>query len=214
VLLELPQGFANGRPILCIGAHCDDIEIGCAGTLVRLLRDHAKTKIVWAVFSGDLVRRSETRSAAGALLTPSPQLVFFEFRESFFPSSFDLIKSALEELKARLDPCMVFTHCLQDRHQDHSVLAQLTWNTFRSHLILEYEIPKYEGDLGCPNLFAPLSVEDLSRKVGVLTECFPSQQARAWFTAETFRALARLRGIECASPTGFAEAFHARKVCI
>ena len=214
MLLQLPHGFAGRRPILCIGAHCDDIEIGCAGTLVRLARDHAEAKLVWAIFSHDPIRESETRNAASALLGPSPELIFFNFRESYFPGSADRIKGAFEQLKARLDPCMVFTHSLQDRHQDHAVLAQLTWNTFRSHLILEYEIPKYEGDLGHPNIFAQLSADDLNRKVRVLMECFPSQQVRGWFTEDTFRALARIRGIECSSSTGLAEAFHARKVCI
>jgi LmbE family N-acetylglucosaminyl deacetylase len=214
VLLNLPQGFAHRRPILCIGAHCDDIEIGCSGTLVRLTRDYPESKLVWAIFSNNPTRESETRNAARALLASPPEFIFFHIRESFFPGSFDLIKSAFEELKARIDPSVVFTHCLQDRHQDHVALADLTWNTFRSHLILEYEIAKYEGDLGHPNLFAPLSMEDLNRKVRVLTECFPSQHARGWFTEDTFRGLARLRGIECCSPSGFAEAFHARKICI
>lgn len=214
MLLHLQRGFADRHPILCIGAHCDDIEIGCAGTLVRLMRDHAEAKVVWAVFSNDPTRESESRSAAAALLAPSPELIFFNFRQSFFPCSLDPIKRTFEDLKARLDPCMIFTHSLQDRHQDHAVLAELSWNTFRSHLILEYEIPKYEGDLGHPNLFVPLSVEDMNRKTHVLMECFPSQRTRGWFTEDTFRALARIRGIECSSPTGFAEAFHARKVCI
>ena len=211
--LHFPREFTDQKPVLCIGAHCDDIEIGCSGTLLRLVRDHG-ARPVWAIFSNDPIRLQESRNAAGALLKPSPELIIFDFRSSFFPADFEAIKGAFEQLKARFDPCMVFTHCLADRHQDHALLAQLTWNTFRSHLILEYEIPKYEGDLGHPNLFAPLSIEDLEKKTGVLMGCFPSQRTRGWFTEDTFRATARLRGIECCSPTGFAEAFHTRKMVI
>jgi len=213
VLQFSPRGITKRHPILCIGAHCDDIEIGCGGTLIRLARDNPDAQFVWAIFSRDQVRESESRKAAGGLLKAGSELRFFDFRPSFFPANMDVIKESFEGLKRNLDPCLVFTHCLQDRHQDHSLLSQLTWNTFRSHLILEYEIPKYEGDLGHPNLFAPLSGDDLDQKVQVLMECFPSQQTRAWFTEDTFRALARIRGIECSSPTGFAEAFHARKAC-
>ena len=209
----LLRGLTDNRPILCIGAHCDDIEIGCSGTLLRIARDHPEARIVWAVFSRDEVREGESRKAAASLLGSKPELCFFDFRSSFFPVQSEAIKNSFEDLKGRFDPSVVFTHCLHDRHQDHALLAQLTWNTFRSHLILEYEIPKYEGDLGHPNLFAPLSASDLSQKVKVLMECFPSQGRRAWFTEDTFRALARLRGVECDSSTGFAEAFHGRKVC-
>jgi LmbE family N-acetylglucosaminyl deacetylase len=210
--LLLP-GLTGQRPVLCIGAHCDDIEIGCTGTLLRLARDHPEAQFVWAIFSRDEIRELESRRAAESLLGTAAQLCFFDFRPSFFPANIELIKNSFEELKGRLDPSMVFTHCLQDRHQDHALLAQLTWNTFRSHLILEYEIPKYEGDLGHPNLFVPISASDLNQKARVLMECFSSQRDRAWFTEDTFRALARLRGIECGSSSGFAEAFHARKVC-
>lgn len=214
MLLLEPQLSAQRRPILCIGAHCDDIEIGCGGTLRRLVHGQPTVQCVWAIFSGDRTREFETRHAAESLLQPTPELIFFDFPESFFPGSFDRIKHAFDNLKARVDPSMVFTHCLQDRHQDHALLAELSWNTFRNHFILEYEIAKYEGDLGHPNVFAPMSVDDLNEKTRVLMECFPSQRMRSWFTEDTFRGVARLRGIECASPTGFAEAFHGRKICI
>jgi len=213
VLSLLLRGLTDSRPVLCIGAHCDDIEIGCSGTLLRIARDYPETRFIWAIFSRDEVRESESRKAAAALLRKVPELCFFDFRPSFFPAQFESIKNAFEDLKERCDPSVVFTHYLQDRHQDHALLAQMTWNTFRSHLILEYEIAKYEGDLGHPNLFAPLNASDLSKKVKVLMECFQSQRSRAWFTEDTFRALARLRGVESGSPTGFAEAFHGRKVC-
>ncbi len=161
-------------------------------------------------------RAEESRHAASRLLSglPGLELKFFDFRGSYFPADVTAIKDAFEALKGTVSPDVVLTHFLQDRHQDHALLGELTWNTFRSHLILEYEIPKYEGDLGHPNLFMPLSSEDLAQKVRVLMECFPSQRARSWFTEDTFRGLARLRGIECAAPSGFAEAFHARKVCL
>lgn len=209
------SGLGRRATALCIGAHCDDIEIGCGATLVRLAREHPGLHFVWAVFAGDPVRERESRAAAAALL--GPDRVDFRhlgFRESYFPGQHDGIKDAFEALKASVTPDLVLTHRLEDRHQDHGALAQLTWNTFRAHLVLEYEIPKYEGDLGQPNLFVPVSSEDLEKKVEVLMRCFPSQQGRSWFTPETFRALCRIRGIECASASGYAEAFHARKLCV
>lgn len=202
--------------VLCIGAHCDDIEIGCAGIQVKWAREYPGARFIWVVFAGEPVRDAETRAAAVRLLGPTrmPDLRFFDFRPGYFPSQHEAIKDAFEQLKAELQPDVILTHRLEDRHQDHAVLADLSWNTFRSHLILEYEIPKYEGDLGHPNLYVPLSKDDLDLKVDALVECFPSQHHRPWFTADTFRALARLRGIECTAPEGFAEAFHARKLCL
>jgi LmbE family N-acetylglucosaminyl deacetylase len=214
-VLSLQFG-ASGRPphILCLGAHCDDIEIGCGGTLVRLARELPDAQITWVIFAGEQGRDAESRDAATCLLGKRPKfdLRFFDFRGSYFPTQADRIKDAFESIKQAAQPDLIFTHFLGDRHQDHSLLAQLTWNTFRSHTIVEYEIPKYEGDLGHPNLFAPLGADDLAHKVDVLMKCFPSQRSRTWFTEDTFRGIARLRGIECASPTGFAEAFHARKL--
>ena len=202
--------------VLCIGAHCDDIEIGCAGTQMKWARECPGARFVWVVFAGEPVRDAETRAAAARLLGPTrtPELRFLNFRSGYFPSQHSSIKDAFEQLKAELCPDVILTHRLEDRHQDHALLADLTWNTFRSHLVLEYEIPKYEGDLGQPNLFVPLTREELERKVAALIECFPSQRHRKWFTADTFRALARLRGIECAAPEGLAEGFHARKLCV
>jgi len=202
--------------VLCIGAHCDDIEIGCGATLVHWARQYPGASFHWAIFAGEGARQQESRAAAASLLPQpnAPELRFFDFRDGFFPTQAAQIKEAFEDLKGRVRPDVILTHFLSDRHQDHAMLANLTWNTFRSHLILEYEIPKYEGDLGHPNIYVPLEREELDRKVHSLLECFVSQRARAWFTEDTFRALARLRGMECAAPSGFAEAFHARKVCI
>ena len=214
-MLSLQFGDLGRAPhILCFGAHCDDIEIGCGGTLVRLARDLPDARITWVIFAGEDGRDSESRRAATSLLGERPQfeLRFFDFRGSYFPSQAEPIKDAFESIKQGPRPDLIFTHFLNDRHQDHAVLAQLTWNTFRAHTIVEYEIPKYEGDLGHPNLYAPLATDDLKHKIDVLMECFPSQRSRTWFTEDTFRGIARLRGIECASPSGFAEAFHARKL--
>lgn len=208
------SAFGNASTVLCIGAHCDDVEIGCGATLVRLAREHPQLSFVWGIFAGSPARELESRAAAAALVPAERlDLRFFRFRESYFPSQHDQIKDAFETLKL-VNPQLILTHRLEDRHQDHRVLAELTWNTFRSHLILEYEIPKYDADLGQPNFFVPLSLADLDYKVATLHQSFPSQHARAWFTPETFRALARIRGIECAAPGGYAEAFHARKICV
>lgn len=209
------DAFAAGATVLCIGAHCDDIEIGCGATLVRLAREYPTLRFEWVVFAGDERRQGESRAAADALLGSSPHSVdFLGFRESYLPAQYSEVKDAFEALKKRPVPRIVFTHWLQDRHQDHRVLAELTWNTFRSQLVVEYEIPKFEGDLGQPNFFVPVTPADLDRKVDTLMRCFPSQLGRSWFTGETFRALARIRGIECVAPGGYAEAFHVRKVVV
>lgn len=200
--------------ILCIGAHCDDIEIGCGASLVRLAREHPGARFLWAIFSREGVREQESRKAAQALLGSRVEVRFFDFRGSYFPAQYEAIKDAMESLKSAVTPQLILSHHLGDRHQDHKVLAELTWNTFRSHLVWEYEIPKYEGDLGHPNLFLLCTPADLDLKVRTLMDCFPSQHSRTWFTPDTFRALARLRGIECAAPSGFAEAFHARKLTL
>lgn len=204
-----------GRPptVLCLGAHCDDIEIGCGATLIRWAREYPGCRFVWAIFSGETGREHESRAAATQLLEGC-ELRFHTFRDRFFPSQGEPIKEAFDALRAAVTPDIVLTHFLDDRHQDHRTIAELTWNTFRSHVILEYEIPKYEGDLGHPNVFVPHTAADLDRKVECLLTSFPSQRSRAWFTADTFRALARLRGIESGAPSGFAEAFHGRKLCL
>jgi len=200
--------------VLCIGAHCDDIEIGCGGTLMKWASDYPGVRFVWVVFGREPVREVETRAAGARLLqrASSFEIRLLDFRPSYFPAQYGEIKDAFETLKQEFEPDLVLTHRLEDRHQDHALLANLTWNTFRSHLVLEYEIPKYEGDLGHPNLFVPLTAAEVERKTAILMESFPSQSSRRWFTPETFRGLARLRGVECAAPDGFAEAFQARKM--
>ncbi len=210
------ERLAEPPTVLCLGAHCDDIEIGCGATLIRLARDYPGIRLVWGIFSGEPAREQESRAAAQRLTADagSCELRFHAFRDRFFPSQTESLKEAFDALRAAVSPQLVFTHFLDDRHQDHRTIAELTWNTFRAHLILEYEIPKYEGDLGQPNVFVPHAATDLDRKVSCLLESFPSQRSRSWFTADTFRALARLRGIESGAPSGFAEAFHGRKLCL
>ena len=214
--LNLSHGLDAHSTVLCIGAHCDDIEIGCGGTLVRWAREYPGTKFVWAIFAVEVNREAESRLAASRLLAGAGgyETRFFDFRASYFPAQVESIKDRFEQLKSAVRPDVILTHYLHDRHQDHKVLSELTWNTWRSHLILEYEIPKYEGDLGHPNFFVPLRAADLARKVETLMECFPSQHTRRWFTPDTFSALARLRGVECDAPDKYAEAFHARKICV
>jgi LmbE family N-acetylglucosaminyl deacetylase len=216
-LLRLGWGDLTQAPtILCIGAHCDDIEIGCGGALAPWASLYPQARFVWAVFSGTAERVAETRAAAKALLGPdhSVDLHFYSFRDSYFPAQFAEIKDAFAGLGRQVQPDLVLTHYERDRHQDHRVLAELTWNVFRNHLVLEYEIPKYDGDLGAPNLFVPLSAAVAARKVEALLTSFASQRGRDWFTADTFNALLRLRGIESKAPAGLAEAFYARKLVL
>lgn len=171
-----------------------------------------QTRFVWVTFSADTVRAAETRAAAARLLAGREVAVRIEtFRGSYFPYDGAAIKDYFESLKP-IAPELILTHCRNDLHQDHRVINELTWNTFRDHLVLEYEIPKFDGDLGTPNLYVPLTREQLDQKTEILLDCFPSQGARAWFTRDTFEALARLRGVECNAPDGFAEAFYCRKL--
>lgn len=199
--------------VLCLGAHGDDIEIGCAGTLLRWIKDYPQVEVTWAVLSTADVRAEETRSSAHALLRRAARLevVLGEFEDAHFPADFRRIKSFLTTLRQRIDVDVVLTHRLEDRHQDHRAVAELTWQCWRDHLILEYEIPKFEGDLGHPNLFVPLPHAIAEKKVNHLLRHFGSQRSKPWFNAETFLALMRLRGLECRARSGMAEAFHLRK---
>ena len=215
-MLKFKPDLPADGTILCLGAHCDDIEIGCGGTLIELRERHPQLKFIWVVFSGDSVREHETRTAAGALLGASTNLTVevHHFRGSFFPYCGAEIKDAFEALRSRVEPDLLLTHYLADRHQDHRIISELTWNTFRGHAILEYEIPKYDGDLAQPGMYCPLSPGTVDLKIETLLQCFPSQRGRQWFDAELFRGHLRLRGVECNSPTRHAEAFHARKIIL
>ncbi len=206
----------NLREVLLLGAHCDDVEIGCGGTLALLGRRCPQVRFHVVLFSGDGVRAAESRAAVARLLpaTARHNIEIHEFRDGFFPVEWPSIKERFEELKRRCQPDLVFTHHEHDRHQDHRVICELTWNTFRNHMVLEYEIPKYDGDLGRPGTFAPLPSEIVQHKIATLLECFPSQAGKRWFSADLFSGLMRLRGMECNAESGFAEAFHARKLAV
>jgi LmbE family N-acetylglucosaminyl deacetylase len=201
--------------ILCLGCHSDDIEIGCGGTILRLLSVRKDVEVVWVVFGSNSEREREARDSAALFLshTTTKEVVVKQFRDGFFPFEGAQIKDCFEELK-RISPDIIFTHSRKDAHQDHRLVAELTWNTFRNHLILEYEIPKYDGDLGQPNFFVPLDQEIYETKVRYLMEVFASQQSKAWFGRDTFLALMRLRGMECSAASGYAEAFYCRKLMI
>jgi LmbE family N-acetylglucosaminyl deacetylase len=204
------------RRILCLGAHSDDIEIGAGGTLLTLLQGQPGFNVTWIVFSAEGKRANEARASARYFLKGSlaHQVVIHGFRASFFPYQGEAIKETFEKLKGEFQPDLVLTHYRQDRHQDHRLISDLTWNTFRDHLILEYEIPKYDGDLGQPNCFMPLSAGICRKKVTAITRGFETQENKHWFTQDAFLGLMRLRGVECASPTRYAEAFFARKLVL
>jgi LmbE family N-acetylglucosaminyl deacetylase len=216
-MLHLP--FAKQkRPlrVLCLGAHSDDIEIGCGGLLLRLLGETDALEVCWAVLSATGDRAKEATLSAKRLLGRGQHLnvMLGDLRDSYFPADFGRAKEFFRTISTVTKPDVVFTHYLSDRHQDHRLVAELTWQTWRNCAILEYEIPKYEGDLAQPNLFSPLPAPIVKKKISHLMRHFESQRSRQWFTRETFEALMRLRGIECRAPSGYAEAFHARKLCI
>jgi len=204
------------KKLLCVGAHSDDIEIGCGATVLRLIREQPDLQIYWLVFSAPGLRAREAKASAGEFLRGirARQIRTMTYRESFFPDEWSRIKETFERVKRSFEPDLVLTHYRDDRHQDHRVLSDLAWNTFRNHLVLEYEIPKYDGDLGSPNVYVPVPQELCERKVSLLLRHFQSQRDKHWFTADTFWALLRLRGIECAPSARFAEAFYGRKLSL
>lgn len=204
--------------VLCLGAHSDDIEIGLGGTLLTWLGRGVKLNVHWCVLSGGGggAREAEARASAADFLrgATGAQVEVMQFRNSFFPTEYVAIKEWFEALKARTIPDVIFTHARDDLHQDHRELSRHTWATFRDHLILEYEIPKWDGDLGQPNLYVPITAEAMRRKAELLLAHFSTQRDKHWFDADTFRGLARLRGMECRAPERFAEAFFARKTVL
>lgn len=202
--------------ILCLGAHPDDIEIGCGGSLLELLDRCPMADVEWVVFAANAAREREAKHSARLLLEKAHRhrVSVKRFRDGFFPYQGAAIKRAVEELKRRPAPDLVFTHYRDDRHQDHRLISDLTWNTFRDHLILEYEIPKYDGDLGAPNCFIPLTRRTCTRKIQHLQAAFASQREKHWFTPDTFLGLMRLRGMECRARHGYAEAFYGRKIAL
>lgn len=199
--------------VLCLGAHSDDIEIGCGGTILRLLAQRPNCDVRWVVFSSTREREDEARASAAEMFRGASEsaVIVRNFRESYFPYVAPEIKDFFEELKQEGNPDLVLTHHRNDVHQDHRLIAELTWNTFRNHLVLEYEIPKYEGDLGHPNLYVPLTRSAADKKVDILLRHFVTQRGRSWFRADLFEGLMSVRGIECNASEGRAEAFHLRK---
>jgi LmbE family N-acetylglucosaminyl deacetylase len=207
--------FSGVKRLLCLGAHSDDIEIGAGGTVMHLVDANPSLEVRWVVFGAeDPARSKEARRSAGIFLAgvSRSEVTVCGFRDGFLPFQGEQIKEKFEEIKDGFEPDLILTHHDDDRHQDHRIVSQLTWNTWRNHQILEYEIFKYDGDLGRPNVFVPLSEDCCRQKISQLFEGFPSQTKRQWFTDDVFWALLRLRGVECNSPTRFAEAFYARKL--
>jgi LmbE family N-acetylglucosaminyl deacetylase len=202
------------RRVLAIGCHADDIEIGCGGTLLTLVRSTPGLEVDWVVLAAGGARGEEARASAQAFLAGAgaARIEVHGYRDGFLPYAGGEVKEVFEELKARTDPQLVLTHTRHDLHQDHRLACELTWNTFRNHLILEYEIPKVDGDLGVPNLFVPLAAAVAEQKVALLERHFPSQSGKHWFDRELFLGLMRVRGMEAIAPERFAEAFVSRKL--
>lgn len=200
--------------VLCLGAHSDDIEIGASGTILGWIAAGVRLDVHWCVLSAGGERRAEAMAGAGAVLegAAAKHVACGEFRDGYFPYQGAEIKSWIEDLKGRVKPDVVFTHRRDDAHQDHREVSKLTWNAFRDQTVLEYEIPKWDGDLGQPNLYVAMTEAVMRRKIEVLKTCFATQRGKDWFDAETFLGLARLRGMECRAPERFAEAFVARKL--
>jgi LmbE family N-acetylglucosaminyl deacetylase len=211
--LKMGQGDTSPLKILCLGSHSDDIEIGCGGTILRLLGSNPNCEVMWVVFSSSTEREREARKSAELFLgqAKKKEIIVKDFRDGFFPFEGAAIKEFFESLKSA-SPDLVLTHQHNDAHQDHRVIAELTANTFRDHLILEYEIPKYDGDMGRPSVFVPLESEVFEKKVAHLMSAFQSQLTKRWFQRDTFTSLMRLRGMECNAPSGHAEAFYSRKL--
>jgi LmbE family N-acetylglucosaminyl deacetylase len=202
--------------VLCIGAHSDDIEIGCGGTILRLLAERPRVSVHWVVLCGDGTRAREARRSATRMLKRASEhrIHLMQFRDGFLPYHGAEVKEAFEQLRKEVTPDVIFAHHGRDAHQDHRLVSELTWNTFRDHTILEYEIPKYDGDIGQPNVFVPLGASVRRRKIRHLMTAFPSQRSKRWYSPETFDGLMRLRGVECGAEEGHAEAFHSRKMVL
>ncbi len=210
------SSFAPLRRVLVIGCHADDAEIGCGGTLLTLTRSNPDVEVDWVVLAASGDRAEEARASAHAFLADAAEsrVEVHGFRDGFLPYSGGEVKELFEDLKSRVDPQLVLTHARHDLHQDHRLACELTWNTFRDHLILEYEIPKVDGDLGKPNVFVPLTEAIVKEKLTLLERHFPSQANKHWFDRDTFTGLMRLRGLESVAPERFAEGFTGRKVVL
>lgn len=201
--------------VLCLGAHSDDIEIGCGGTILQLIRECRNVEFFWVVFgANDKERRQEAVHSAEVLLeeVANKTIVVKAFEDTCFPFAGKEIKAFFQEIKASFQPDLIFTHYRHDLHQDHRIVCEFTWNTFRDHLILEYEIPKYDGDVGTPNFFSPIDDSTAKKKISHIMTNFNTQHSKPWFTGETFQALLCLRGLESGGQERYAEAFYCRKL--
>ena len=214
--LSLTSPANSHLTVLCLGSHADDVEIGCGGTVLKLIASGRQVRVGWVVFSGSEDRADEARASASKFLEGAAEqhVEIKGLRDGFFPYLGYEAKESFEELKQRWSPDVIFTHYRDDRHQDHRLISDLTWNTFRNHLILEYEVPKYDGDLGSPNVFVPVSRELATEKARLTWDAFPSQRGKHWFDQELFLALMRIRGMEAPSASGYAEAFTCRKLSL
>lgn len=215
------KGLRLGEPgqrlsVLCLGAHSDDIEIGAGATILQWHATGVQLDVQWCVLSAVGLREAEARASAADFLRgiDGARVETHKFRDGFFPAESNDIKAWFEQLKGRVQPDVILTHRGDDAHQDHREVSRLTWNTFRDHLILEYEIPKWDGDLGQPNLYVPVSAAAMARKAELLMRHFGTQRSKHWFDEETFRGLARLRAMECRASERYAEAFFARKLSL
>lgn len=213
---NLSADCQEGLKLLLLGAHCDDIEIGCGGTLLKLIEDYKISQVKWIVFTSNEIRKKEALLSAneflGALNNCEVQVL--DFKDGYLPYAWSKVKDEFEKLKEHFIPDVIFTHYRNDLHQDHRIINELTWNTFRNHLIFEYEITKFDGDLGNPNLFVPLEEKLKDRKTEILFKSFKSQLNKQWFDDVSISAIMRIRGIECVSKSGYAEAFYSRKITI
>jgi LmbE family N-acetylglucosaminyl deacetylase len=216
LMLKISFERKSPQKILCLGAHCDDIEIGCGGSILKLLDGNKGIDVSWIVFSSDDVREKEAWNSANDFLRSAKRkyIEINKFRNSFFPFQGADIKEYFEKLKQNCHPDIIFTHYRKDLHQDHRLVSDLTWNTFRNHLILEYEIPKYDGDLGSPNFFVHLDEAHCRDKTDKILKYFESQNDKEWFTTDTFLSILRLRGVESNAPDRYAEGFYCRKVVL
>lgn len=216
IRLTLQAQKDRALKVLCLGAHCDDIAIGCGGTMLSLVQQIPAVDVVWVALTSTEKRKLEEHQAAEQFIGQihSKRVLVKNWCDGYLPHVWKEVKEFFEELKQEVDPDLILTHYRDDRHQDHRLVSELTWNTFRRHLILEYEIPKYDGDMGSPNVFVPLEEDSCRAKARKIVDCFPSQVGRQWFTEDIFLSLARLRGMETNSSTSFAEAFYCRKLLL
>jgi len=213
---KLSRILVPNSKIMLLGAHSDDIEIGCGGTVLKLADACPDLDVTWIVFSAIGPRYREAERSAELFLkcVKNKKIVIKKYRDGFFPYDGAMIKGYFEEIKKSVSPDLIFTHHRHDLHQDHRLISELTWNTFRNNLVLEYEIHKYDGDLRSPNIFMPLSEEYCQKKIEHIISVFKSQENKSWFGEEAFKAIMRLRSVEANSVTAYAEAFYCRKLVL